>query len=208
MRCRQLLAVLVIVMCSSACKSSNHSDSKQPDQAGAKNPSGEGTGGAAADSMSNDGSHQADPGASGSGGGNAPLDDAGKATSQRDSGPSSSDAGVDGSTSDPVDAGAADAGPGELGMGSCCSEHDTPGCSNASLQVCVCEKLTECCTEAWSTACVLIVTDKYCQPGVRDCVCGNADGQWNQPQCCNVAWSDTFCDSTAVNHCGAMPGCN
>ena len=170
---------------------------------------GEGTGGGAADSTSNDGSHQAEPGASGSGG-HAPVGDAGETTSQRDSGSSSSsnDSGADASTPDPVDAGIPDAGPGTLGMGSCCSEHNTPGCSNASLQVCVCEKLTECCTEAWSTACVLIVTEKYCQPGVRDCVCGDADGQWNQSQCCNVAWSDTFCDSTAVNHCGAVKGCN
>lgn len=93
------------------------------------------------------------------------------------------------------------------GMGSCCMEHDTPGCSNADLEVCVCEKLTACCTDAWTEACVLIVQQKYCQPGVRDCVCGSEDGQWNQPDCCLSDWSDTFCDQVAISHCGAQPGC-
>jgi hypothetical protein len=93
-----------------------------------------------------------------------------------------------------------------IGAGSCCAEHTTPGCSNADLQVCVCEKLTACCTDAWSTACVLTVTQKFCQPGVRDCVCGTGTGQWGQTACCDN-WSGTFCDQVAESKCGAVPGC-
>jgi hypothetical protein len=102
---------------------------------------------------------------------------------------------------------ASDAQMGTLGMGSCCSEHDTAGCSNADLQVCVCEKLPACCTKAWDTACVLIVKQKYCQQGVRDCVCGDASGQWGQHTCCDSNWSENFCNQVAQNKCGAAPGC-
>jgi hypothetical protein len=96
---------------------------------------------------------------------------------------------------------------GMLGMGSCCTAHDTPGCSNADLQVCVCEKLSSCCTGAWDAPCVLIVQQKYCQPGVRDCVCGDGSGQWGQHDCCDVDWSDTFCNQVAQSKCGAASGC-
>jgi hypothetical protein len=72
----------------------------------------------------------------------------------------------------------------------------------------VCELLPSCCTDAWSTACVLIVEQKYCQPGVRECVCGTEDGQWGQASCCEVAWTDVFCDGVAVDKCSATPGCS
>ena len=94
-----------------------------------------------------------------------------------------------------------------IGTGSCCSVHDSPGCSNADLQVCVCEKLSTCCTQAWTAACVLIVQQKYCQPGVRDCVCGTAADQWGQAACCDVDWSTGFCNDVAESKCGAAPGC-
>ncbi|MDD9966675.1 MAG: hypothetical protein OXR73_10640 [Myxococcales bacterium] len=94
-----------------------------------------------------------------------------------------------------------------LGTGSCCAVHDTPGCSNADLQVCVCERLPACCTEAWSEACALVVQHKHCQPGVRACVCGMEDGQWGQATCCEDAWTDGFCDQIATDKCGAEPGC-
>ena len=113
-----------------------------------------------------------------------------------------------------VDAGpepdaAIDAGEveGTIGTGSCCAEQETPGCSNADLQVCVCELLPTCCTEAWNAPCVLIVAQKYCQPGVRECVCGDGEGQWQQHSCCEVDWTDTFCDNVAETKCDAVPGC-
>lgn len=92
-------------------------------------------------------------------------------------------------------------------LGSCCAAHDNAGCSNADLQVCVCEKLPSCCTDVWDATCVLIVKQKYCQAGVRDCVCGDGPMQWGQHACCDSSWSDTFCNQVAEQKCGATPGC-
>jgi hypothetical protein len=92
------------------------------------------------------------------------------------------------------------------GSGSCCAEHETGGCGNADLMVCVCEKDPSCCTKAWGRQCVFIVEQKYCQAGIRDCVCGSAEGQWGQTQCCESEWSST-CDSVAKVKCDAVPGC-
>jgi hypothetical protein len=92
------------------------------------------------------------------------------------------------------------------GAGSCCEEHASAGCGNADLMVCVCEKDPSCCTTAWGRQCVFIVEQKYCQAGVRDCVCGAETGQWGQTQCCESQWSST-CDSVAKVKCDAVPGC-
>lgn len=99
-----------------------------------------------------------------------------------------------------------DGGGAVTGSGSCCSEHDTGGCGNADLMVCVCEKDPSCCTKAWGRQCVFIVEQKYCQPGVRDCVCGSGEGQWGQAACCESEWSST-CDSVAKLKCDAVTGC-
>ena len=91
-------------------------------------------------------------------------------------------------------------------VGSCCVAQTTPGCSNADLEVCVCEKDQSCCTTAWALPCVLIVQQKYCQAGVRDCVCGTDAGQWGQTSCCSTDWTST-CDSVASLKCNAVQGC-
>lgn len=228
MRVLALIAVLSLASAGCKAKSSDDSGNTNTSKPGSKH----GGSGANADSggMSSDGTSQSggSGGRGGSGGHSAQHDGSGGSASgdpQSGSGGGGSTdthdqhAGSGGETS----AGAHDAGTGgtaELdaalipdggalmpGMGSCCMEHDTPGCSNADLEVCVCEKLTACCTDAWSAACVLIVQQKYCQPGVRDCVCGSDDGQWNQPDCCLSDWDHTFCDQVAISHCGAEPGC-
>src|SRR5262245_26154382 len=62
-----------------------------------------------------------------------------------DGGMSSIDAGPEPEPDAAVDAGDME---GTIGTGSCCAEHETPGCSNADLQVCVCELLPTCCSEA------------------------------------------------------------
>jgi hypothetical protein len=54
--------------------------------------------------------------------------------------------------------------------------------------------------------CALIVQQKYCQPTVRDCVCGTDAGQWDQTQCCSTDWTST-CDSVATLKCNAAQGC-
>jgi hypothetical protein len=111
-----------------------------------------------------------------------------------------------GSPRTPGDAGDQTASMTLHGTGSCCAKHDAPGCGNADLQVCVCEKLPSCCTKAWDAACVFLVEQKYCQPGVRDCVCGTGSDQWGQAQCCDTEWSAS-CDSVAEIKCGAVAGC-
>ena len=102
--------------------------------------------------------------------------------------------------------GGMESGSGVRDVGSCCTAQSTPGCSNADLEVCVCEKDPNCCTVAWTDPCVLIVQQKYCQPGVRDCVCGTDAGQWGQSDCCNTDWTST-CDSVATLKCNAVQGC-
>ena len=114
----------------------------------------------------------------------------------------------DASTADAMDATPGpDARVAPKDLGACCSAHDNPGCSNADLQVCVCEKLPSCCTGVWDSACALIVKQKYCQPGVRDCVCGDGPQQWKQHACCDSNWNETFCNQVAEQKCGAAPGC-
>lgn len=127
---------------------------------------------------------------------------AGPAT-PRDGGVAPSPTPDGGGTAAPV---GTDGGGAVTGSGSCCAEHDTGGCGNADLMVCVCEKDPSCCTKAWGKHCVFIVEQKYCQAGVRDCVCGSAEGQWGQAACCASEWSST-CDSVAKLKCDAVPGC-
>jgi hypothetical protein len=104
----------------------------------------------------------------------------------------------------PTDGGGTEGGLRDVG--SCCSMQTTPGCGNANLEVCVCEKDQSCCTTAWGLQCVLIVQQKYCQPNVRDCVCGADAGQWDQTQCCTTDWTST-CDIVATQKCNAVQGC-
>jgi hypothetical protein len=104
----------------------------------------------------------------------------------------------------PVDGGGGDGGL--RNVGSCCSAQTTPGCGNANLEVCVCEKDQSCCTTAWGLQCALIVQQKFCQPTVRDCVCGSDAGQWDQTQCCTTDWTST-CDIVATQKCSAVQGC-
>lgn len=104
-----------------------------------------------------------------------------------------------------------DAGPGDQPepgeKGSCCAAHEAAGCSNADLEVCVCEQRPSCCTEAWDEACTKLIKAKHCQPGVRDCVCGDGEGKWSQHSCCDENWSENFCNQVAFNKCGAAMGC-
>jgi hypothetical protein len=113
----------------------------------------------------------------------------------------------DGSTAfDQISVPTDDGGSPGRDIGSCCSTQSTPGCSNPDLEVCVCQKDSTCCTTAWSAPCVLFVRDKFCQPSVRDCVCGTDAGQWGQTDCCTADWT-SMCDSVATLKCNAPQGC-
>ena len=128
------------------------------------------------------------------------------ATSQ--GGPAGDGAGPDAGPASTDGALSADGGAegGTRDIGSCCSAQTTPGCDDPNLEVCVCQKIASCCTTAWTLACALIVQQKYCQPNVRDCVCGTDAGQWGQTQCCMNDWTST-CDSVATLKCNAAQGC-
>ncbi|HEX7480386.1 MAG TPA: hypothetical protein VF331_21475 [Polyangiales bacterium] len=114
-------------------------------------------------------------------------------------------AGAGGTSASADGGGAADAAV-LHGTGSCCAVQTTPGCGNADLEVCVCEKDPTCCSKSWAQQCVFLVQQKYCQAGVRDCVCGTGSGQWGQTACCSTDWTPS-CDSVAQIKCGAVAGC-
>lgn len=117
--------------------------------------------------------------------------------------------GVGGSGGDVADAGVDSGDDGMLhtGMGPCCEVHDGPGCQDPETTACVCELIPECCTVGWTEACTVVVIQKHCEPGVRECVCGSGDGQWQlQATCCMGDWSN-LCSSTAVQKCGAAETC-
>jgi len=90
--------------------------------------------------------------------------------------------------------------------GSCCSASTGPGCGDATLQACVCALSPRCCSETWDESCARLVREKNCQRGVRDCVCGSADGQWQQAYCCEGGWNAT-CESVSIHKCGATAAC-
>jgi hypothetical protein len=98
-------------------------------------------------------------------------------------------------------------GTGGIESDSCCVAHTAPGCSDATAETCVCALLPDCCTATWDGACAQIVAEKYCQQGVRDCVCGNGLNQWQQATCCSTSWTNA-CDIVAVSKCTAVAGCH
>jgi hypothetical protein len=171
---------------------------------------GSSAGGGAAPGGSNDGGHDnGDSTTTGPGDSGAAMD-AGEPSDGSRGGTDAvvdTDAGHDAMTNTEGGTVPTDGGDGGIrDIGSCCSAQTTPGCSNATLEVCVCEKDQSCCTTAWGLQCALIVQQKYCQTGVRDCVCGTDAGQWGQTQCCATDWSSS-CDSVATIKCGAAQGC-
>lgn len=117
-----------------------------------------------------------------------------------------SDASASDAAPNEVDAGSLTTATAEVNTGSCCSTSTLPGCGDAALQACVCALKVSCCIEAWDESCTRLIAEKFCQSGVRDCVCGTDEGQWQQAQCCDASWDDT-CNSVASNKCGATPDC-
>jgi hypothetical protein len=179
---RKKLLITALAMAALAC-----GDSSGPDEANPSPGSLEGDGDATGSGVDAGGGDHVDAGVGGgdSGAPNVP--------------------GLDGGSPFVPDPASLDDGGALQGSGSCCAEHSTPGCSNADLMVCVCEKDPTCCSVAWGKQCAFIVEQKYCQPNVRECVLGSGEGQWGQTQC-ETEWSN-FCDSVAEIQCGAVPGC-
>jgi len=94
-----------------------------------------------------------------------------------------------------------------LSTGSCREEHLEPGCLDPETQACVCELLPDCCTVTWDAPCVLIVTQRFCEPEIRACVCGPvAEGGCEMADCCDTIWSD-FCETVAKERCVDKESC-
>lgn len=89
------------------------------------------------------------------------------------------------------------------GQGSCCEARNAPGCSDAAVEECVCALVPDCCSAQWDAVCVQLVNERFCEDGVRECVCE----EWMQGDCCSDRWT-SFCAITAEEKCGAGPSCN
>jgi hypothetical protein len=89
--------------------------------------------------------------------------------------------------------------------GSCCEAHEGTGCNDPAIEACVCaaDALPDCCDKKWDVFCVEIVKQRYCEKGIRQCVCM----EWQQEGCCTVEWTESICETTAELKCGASGGC-
>jgi hypothetical protein len=103
--------------------------------------------------------------------------------------------------------------------GDCCSTHEGAGCSQPSIEDCVCDDDPYCCDTAWDTVCVGKVgtlgcgtcgdggTSACCSPStasgcsmdaaIEQCVCAE------DPYCCTDAWDALCVESIATLGCGA-----
>jgi hypothetical protein len=83
-----------------------------------------------------------------------PSDDGGMDTGGSDGAmDGGTDGGMDGGTGGAVDTGGAADGGGD-DPGTCCAAHDGTGCSNATIQQCVCDFDAFCCETQWDATCV------------------------------------------------------
>lgn len=168
----------------------------------------------------------ADAGQAQSGSGGARASDAGGSKAMMSSERARDDAGAAMARARAKDAGVQDAGedatrpdsaaaapepepkpePEPANTGSCCSAGSGPGCGDSALQACVCALSPRCCSDGWDESCARLVREKNCQSGVRECVCGNSEGQWQQAYCCEGGWNAT-CESVSIHKCGATAAC-
>lgn len=86
----------------------------------------------------------------------------------------------------------------------CCVPHWTSGCEETYTKACVCQAKPECCTGAWSVACVTAVEALHC--GSCPALCG--DGVCGQSEDCASCSSD--CGPCPQSCCWPQPtaGCN
>jgi hypothetical protein len=145
----------------------------------------------------------------GEGGGNAGLGGEGGAAGVGGMGSAGGEGGASGVGGAGGEGGASGVGGGG-GMGSlqedlgpCCEAHEGGGCQDQATAECVCAMIPSCCTDNWDEACVIMVTQKHCEEGVRSCVCD----EWGlQEECCSGDWP-ALCVSTAELKCQAKETC-
>lgn len=83
--------------------------------------------------------------------------------------------------------------------GSCCEPGEGPGCTEASIERCVCAYDPFCCEQAWDSVCVDLVGDAGCGP------CPPPD----RPASCCEAGLQSGCDDALIETCvcDVMPEC-
>lgn len=149
---------------------------------------------------------------SATGGSRAPAArDAGAPAREKDAGVAAADSGAASSSEpepepDPEPDSERMPAPKPANTGSCCSAGTGTGCGDSALQECVCALSPRCCSDGWDESCARLVREKNCQTGVRDCVCGSNEGQWEQAYCCEGGWNAT-CESVSIHKCGATAAC-
>lgn len=82
-----------------------------------------------------------------------PIDDDGGPGGLPDDGPDPDDAGDPGDGDDGAD-----------GKGDCCVGNGSPGCDDATIEMCVCAQDDFCCINVWDDICAGMVTDLGCAP--------------------------------------------
>ena len=101
------------------------------------------------------------------------------------------------------------------GVGGFCTLPTSPGCSDSTIESCVCAIDPYCCNTNWDGICAMEVEIYGCGScncceahgnegcvdwSVYDCVCANT------PSCCNVAWTATC--AGLVTSLGCHNSCN
>jgi hypothetical protein len=53
--------------------------------------------------------------------------------------------------------------------GSCCADNAAPGCTDQTVETCVCKKDTDCCSKAWDGFCAALVESTAGGPACGTC---------------------------------------
>lgn len=100
--------------------------------------------------------------------------------------------------------GGATGGAGGSSSGTCCTPKLTPGCSNASIQSCVCATDSYCCTDEWDDICV----DEVDTEGCGTCGGSGTGGTGGGSGTCSVQLTDPLCNACMTQACCApAEGC-
>lgn len=117
-------------------------------------------------------------------------------------------------------AAAADGGVGDASVAlstACCDAHGTPGCSDATVQKCVCDKVSSCCQSAWDLVCVELVSSLGCGSCKGDCCKSSSVTGCNDAKiescvckgdatCCSDHWDDYCVTLVDGLYCGTCAG--
>jgi hypothetical protein len=94
-------------------------------------------------------------------------------------------------------------------LSTCCAALETPGCSDPTIQSCVCAAHPECCNDRWTATCAAFVTSLHCGVCASPCAdsfsctvdsCNGGVGGCQHVVSCgaNTSCSSEFCKSLAA----------